>query len=229
LVRLPNFGAYVEPLEPRRSKDLDLRGLGLPNGVPLLLCAGTPFKYMPAHDWVWIDLAKALQRSSDGRLVFFTSDRSAVHRALIARLRRAFASAGVDFDTRVCAIPVLDRMRFFSLMKMSTLLLDTLGFSGFNTALQALECGLPVLAYEGRFMRGRLASGIMRRMGMPELVATTHQEFIQKAVELAADDRKLKKLRSEISKRRKFLFRDDHPIRALEDFFETKIRSKRAG
>jgi predicted O-linked N-acetylglucosamine transferase (SPINDLY family) len=229
LVRLPNFGAYVEPLEPRRSKDLDLRELGLPKGVPLLLCAGTPFKYMPAHDWVWIELAKGLQNTSDGRLVFFTSDRSAVHLALIARLRTAFASAGVDFDARVSAIPVLDRMRFFSLMQVSTLLLDTLGFSGFNTALQALECGLPVLAYEGRFMRGRLASGIMRRMGMPELVATTHQEFIQKAVELAADDRKLKKLRSEISKRRKVLFRDDTPIRALENFLETEIRNKRTG
>jgi predicted O-linked N-acetylglucosamine transferase (SPINDLY family) len=74
-----------------------------------------------------------------------------------------------------------------------------------------------------------LASGIMRSMGMPELVATSPQEFIQKAVELAADNRKLKKLRSDIPKRRKALFRDETSVRALEDFLETEIRKKRAG
>lgn len=195
----------------------------------MLLCAGTPFKYMPAHDWVWIEVAKGLKGTSDARMVFFSSSRSPVHLALVARLRRSFASAGVDFDTHVCVIPVLDRARFFGLMQKSTLLLDTLGFSGFNTALQGLECGLPVLAYEGKFMRGRLASAIMRKMDMPELVATSHQEFIQKAVEFAADPKRLKKIRAEIPKRVKALFRDDSSIRGLEAFLETEIRKQRAG
>ena len=52
-------------------------------------------------------------------------------------------------------------------------MLDTLGFSGFNTAIQAVECGLPVVSREGEFMRGRLGSGILRRMGMEALVATS--------------------------------------------------------
>jgi protein O-GlcNAc transferase len=228
LVRLPNFGAYVEPLEPM-AENVSRAELRLPNEVPLLLCPGTPFKYMPAHDWIWIEIAKRLKRNTDGRLVFFGSNRGPIHKALISRLRKAFSGAGVDFDSHVCVIPVLNRARFFSLMQKSTLLLDTLGFSGFNTALQALECGLPVLAYEGKFMRGRLASAIMRKMDMPELVATSHQEFIQKAIEFAADPKRLKKIRSDIPKRVKSLFRDDSSIRALEAFLETEIRKQRAG
>ncbi len=228
LIRLPNFGVYVEPLEPKIT-NVERRELGLPKGVPLLLCPGSPFKYMPGHDWVWIEMAKGLKSTSDGKLVFFASSRGSMHIALITRLRKGFASAGVDFDAHVCVIPVLDRARFFSLMQKSTLLLDTLGFSGFNTALQGLECGLPVLAYEGKFMRGRLASAIMRRMDMPELVATSHQEFIQKAVEFAANPKRLKKLRAEIPKRVKLLFRDDSAVRALEVFLETEIRKQRAG
>jgi predicted O-linked N-acetylglucosamine transferase (SPINDLY family) len=228
LVRLPNFGAYVEPLEPK-IKDVDRRELGLPKGLPLLLCPGTPFKYMPGHDWVWMEIAKGLKSTSDGRLVFFASSRGSMHVTLLTRLRKAFSSAGVDFDTHVCVIPMLDRARFFSLMQKSTLLLDTLGFSGFNTALQGLECGLPVLAYEGKFMRGRLASAIMRKMNMPELVATSHQDFIQKAIDLAADPKRLKKIRAEIPKRLKSLFRDDASVRALEVFLATEIAQKRAG
>ena len=68
-------------------------------------------------------------------------------------------------------IPTLDRARFFGLMQRAHLMLDTLGFSGFNTAIQAIECGLPVVSREGEFMRGRLGSGILRRMGMDALVA----------------------------------------------------------
>ncbi len=193
------------------------------------MCPGTPFKYMPTHDWIWIEIAKGLKRTSDGRLVFFSSSRGSMYVKLISRLRTAFSGAGVDFDAHVCVIPVLDRARFFSLMQKSTLLLDTLGFSGFNTALQGLECGLPVLAYEGKFMRGRLASAIMRKMDMHELVATSHQDFIDKAVSFAADPRRLKKIRTEIPKRVKPLVRDDSSIRALEVFLETEINKQRAG
>ena len=226
LIRLPNFGAFVEPLVPK-AQEVTRRELGLPKKVPLLLCPGTPFKYTPNYDWVWIEMAKELKHTSDGRLVFFASSRGSMHVALITRLRKAFANAGVDFDAHVCVVPVLDRARFFSLMQQSTLLLDTLGFSGFNTALQALECGLPVLAYEGKFMRGRLASAIMRKIDLPELVATSHPEFIRKAVDFTTDNKRLKKIRSEIPKRVNVLFRDDQPIRALEAFLESEIRRRR--
>jgi predicted O-linked N-acetylglucosamine transferase (SPINDLY family) len=228
LVRLPGFGAFVEPLQPK-IRDAKLSTLGLPKGVPLLLCPGSPFKYMPAHDWVWLEIAKGVQAQSGGKLVFFASSRGSMHIALLTRLRNFFSSAGVDFDSHVCVVPVLERARFFSLMQKSTLLLDTLGFSGFNTALQGLECGLPVLAYEGKFMRGRLASAIMQKMDMPDLIATSHEEFVQKAIDFAGDPKRIKKLRSVIPKRVKSLFRDDSSIRALEVFLETEIRKQRAG
>src|ERR1700730_1305074 len=110
-----------------------------------------------------------------------------MQRLMDTRLRAAFDKGGVEFDAHVSIIPTLDRCEFFGLMRESALMLDTLGFSGFNTAIQAIECDLPVLAFEGEFMRGRLASAIMRRLDFPELVATTKEEFIQKAVELAGD------------------------------------------
>ena len=186
LVRLPNLGIFVEPLAP--SFELpDLRSLGLPGDEPLLLCPGTPFKYSPMHDNVWARIAKGLHQAKAGRLVFFRGRSESVDRLLEQRLRRAFDREQVDFDARVCIIKALDRAQFFGLMQQSALMLDTLDFSGFNTVIQAVECGLPVLAYEGDFMRGRLGSGIMRRMGLPELVVNTDDAFMQMAVQLAAD------------------------------------------
>lgn len=42
-------------------------------------------------------------------------------------------------------------------------MLDILRFSGYNTAVQAIECGLPRVTREGRFLRGRLACRKGRR------------------------------------------------------------------
>jgi predicted O-linked N-acetylglucosamine transferase (SPINDLY family) len=220
LVRLPNLGVYVEPLAPAISK-LSLGSLKLPDNEPLLLCPGAPFKYSPLYDEVWVNIARHLRkrlftRSSGGRLVFFRSGSDMMDRMLESRLRAAFEKADVEFDARVSIIPMLDRTRFFGLMRQSALMLDTLGFSGFNTALQAIECDLPVLAFEGAFMRGRLASAIMRRLDLPELVATTTDDFVQKALDLAGDAGRRKKIRAKIIERRNVLFHDTAPVLALE-------------
>jgi protein O-GlcNAc transferase len=232
LVTLPHLGVYVEPLAPASSKP-GLRSLGLPTNEPLLLCPGAPFKYSPLHDEVWVAIARKLQKrlfqkNSGGRLVFFRSRSETIDRMLESRLRSAFERAGVGFDEHVSIIPTLDRAKFFGLMRQSALMLDTLVFSGFNTAIQAIECDLPVLAFEGEFMRGRLASAIMRRLDLPELVATTKEEFIEKAIELAGDSRRLKRIRAEIVKRRAVLFRDLDPVRALERHLTDAVARSRA-
>lgn len=228
LVSLPNLGVCVEPATPSMTVP-DLRKLGLPTDEPLLLCAGTPFKYSPIHDQVWVAIARGLQAEKRGRLVFFRSHRKSMNEMLERRLRSAFDREGVDFEARVCLIPTLDRPLFFGLMQRAALMLDTLGFSGFNTALQAVECGLPVLAREGDFMRGRLASSIMRRMGLHELVATTDEAFIQTAIRLAADSARCRELRQEIANRRQILFHDVEPVRALERCLTEAITQARGG
>ncbi len=226
LVRLPNLGIFVEPLAPSFESP-DLRLLGLPGDEPLLLCPGTPYKYSPMHDNVWARIAKGLHEQKAGRLVFFRGRSESMDRLLEQRLRRAFDRERVDFDARVCIIAALDRPQFFGLMHQSALMLDTLGFSGFNTVLQAVECGLPVLAYEGNFMRGRLGSGIMRRMGLSELVVSTDDAFIQMAVQLAADSPRRDQLRRKIANQRDVLFRDIEPVRALERCLAEAIAENR--
>jgi len=216
LVRLPNLGVCVEPLNPVTVAP-DLASLGLPVNEALLLCPGQLFKYSPENDEVWAALGLQLQAHGEGRLVFFKSPRAEMTRQFEQRLRRAFVRAGADFNTTVCLVPTLPREQFYGLMQCATLMLDTIGFSGFNTALQCLECGLPYVAHEGEFMRGRLASGMLRRMGLDDWVATSSTEFIDKAMRLVRDPKLRHSLGQEITARRPVLFNDLAPVRALED------------
>jgi predicted O-linked N-acetylglucosamine transferase (SPINDLY family) len=233
LVTLPNLGVCVEPLAPE-VRALDLRALKLPRNEPLLLCAGTPYKYAPQYDDVWVRIAKQLgrktlfRRSGGGRLVFFRTHGEERNRLLETRLRAAFDASDLDFDAHVSFVPALARPEFFALMRRSALLLDTLGFSGFNTAIQAIECGLPVVGFEGEFMRGRLASGILRQLDLPELVARTPEEFVRKAVELIQEPQSRKALQAAIVERRDRLFHDLAPVRALESCLLEAVRNASA-
>lgn len=215
LVRLPGLGVHVSPLAPVAIPP-DLAALGLPADQPLLLCPGTPFKYTPAHDAVWAAIGAGLQARGRGRLVFFRGPRAGMNERLERRLREAFRRAGADFDRTATIVPTLERGRFFGLMSRAALMLDTLEFSGFNTALQAIECGLPVVAFEGRSLRGRLASGPLRRLGLDEAVASTPDAFVATALRLVDDEPARLALRARLVERRGALFNDLAPVRALE-------------
>jgi len=225
LLALPNLGVCVQPLDPIAVAP-DLAQLGLGATESLLLCPGTPFKYTPQGDAALVALAARLQARGNARLVFFRSHRAGMSTQIEQRMRRAFGAAGVDYDRTVAWIPTLDRGRFFGLMQRATLMLDTLGFSGFNTALQALECGLPVIAFEGEFMRGRLASGPLRRMGLDELVATGVDDYVDIAMRVVDDDAVRARLGREIAQRRRVLFNDVAPVRALEEALLAAVRDK---
>jgi predicted O-linked N-acetylglucosamine transferase (SPINDLY family) len=56
----------------------------------------------------------------------------------------------------------------------------------------------------------------MRRMELTGLVATTDEEFIGTAVELAGNFSRRNELRAEIASRRKILFHNTEAVRALE-------------
>jgi predicted O-linked N-acetylglucosamine transferase (SPINDLY family) len=215
LVALPHLGVCLQPLQPAVVAP-DFATLGLDPDEPLLLCPGTPFKYTPQGDAALVRIAARLQARGAGRLVFFTSHRRSMSEQVERRMRQAFAQAGVDYDRTVTWIPSLNRGRFFGLMKRSTAMLDTIGFSGFNTAVQSLECDLPVVAFEGEFMRGRLASGPLRHLGLDELVATTPEDYADIALRLVEDVAWHAQMEREIAQRRHALFFDQAPVRALE-------------
>jgi protein O-GlcNAc transferase len=212
LVALPNLGCSyarqaVVPTYP------DLAALGLEAGVPLLLCPGQPFKYASQHDWIFPEITK---RAGKCRFVFFESRHKWMSAALRERLTRAFADAGLLFDVHATFVRWLKRGEFHGLMERADVFLDTIGFSGFNTAMQAVECCLPIVSLEGRFMRGRFASAIMKRMGLHELVAATEEEYIERAVRMVRDRGFRDAASRRMREKQVLLFDDPAPIRALE-------------
>ncbi len=214
LIALPNLGCSVKRT-PVPNQTADLARLGLEPGVPLLICPGTPFKYAPEHDAALPAIARQLGAC---QFVFFTHWARALSEKLHRRLADAFARAGLDPSRHLKFLPWLSPPEFHALLRRADLCLDSMGFSGFNTALQALECTLPVVTCEGRFLRGRLASGILRRIGLHELVTADEQSYVAAAIGLMREPSQRQALRRRIESQLHLLYADPAPIRALEEF-----------
>lgn len=184
LLQLPRLGSCYQPMG-TKSKRPDMAQWGISPEDRILLCAGKPFKYRPEHDSVWTTIA---QQCRPCKLIFFKDTQGELSGHLELRLRKAFVNADLDFDSSVRFIPWQPQAIFFGLLDVATVYLDSLGFSGFNTAMQAIERNTPVVAYEGKFMRGRFASAILQRLGLSEMVATCPDQFIQITVRIVLDE-----------------------------------------
>lgn len=214
LVPLPGMGCYYDDLVPDYM-GTDWAALGVDALAPRLLCAGTPYKYMPRDDHLLVEIAR---RVPDVQLLFFRHKAPLLSERVERRLALAFANAGLDAARNVRFLPRQSRPAFFGMLRDCDAMLDTVGFSGFNTAMQAIECDLPIVAWEGRFMRGRLASGTLRAIGMDDLVATTPAQYVDLAARLARDGTWRLQAAARIGQRKSALFRQQAPVQALERF-----------
>jgi predicted O-linked N-acetylglucosamine transferase (SPINDLY family) len=225
LVLLPHLGNRIQPLALSDS-DPDFAALNIDLERPVLVCPGTPFKYQPEHDHIFADIAR---RVPNAQFVFFRPSVTALWNLLQVRITKAFELAGLDVTDHVRFIRWLNFHEFHCLLRHADVLLDTIGFSGYNTAVQAVECGLPIVTREGRFLRGRLASGVLRHMGLSELIVQTKAEYANLVVRLVTDRPYMARIRHEIQQHRTVLFDDLSAMGPFQDFLESVSRPASSG
>lgn len=158
--------------------------LGLPEGR-LLVCPQSPFKIHPDQDRLFAETLAAIPNS---RLLLFAAERPVALAKLRHRLTQQFAACDID-PKRLIVHPMVSRPRFLELLSVADLMLDTGHWSGGNTALDALFVGLPMVATEGRFMRGRQSAAMLRLAGLDAAIAPGADQYAATARALIDADR----------------------------------------
>ena len=211
LLALPRLGCCYRPFGTTPSR-VDFAAWGIQPTDKMLLCPGTPFKYAAQHDAVLVEIARRCQPC---KLVFFGKESQPLTRLLEKRLRAAFQAAELEFDACVAIVPWQPQAGFFAFLDRADVYLDSIGFSGFNTVMQAVERATPIVAFEGEFMRGRFASAILRQMGMDEWVATSTEQFIALVARMASDGTARSQAKQQMAQRSAPLFDDKETVTAL--------------
>lgn len=210
LVRLPGLGvSYSMPSPPPPGTRAQA---GLPQDRRIYLCAQSLFKVHPEMDDLLASIAAADERAV---LVFFQAPARRVTEAFAARVQRALARRGVPPRGQLKFLPRMESGYFRRVLALADVVLDTPRWSGGNTSIDAFAAGVPVVTLPGRFMRGRQTLGMLRLMGLPELVASSAEDYVRIALEVARNAARNAALREAIATRRAVLFDRAEPLDAF--------------
>lgn len=223
LVPLPNISlCYEKPTIPKATKsrlDFNLRE----DAVVYLSCQSL-FKYLPQFDYIFAAIA---QQVPQAQFAFIASPTSAITEKFQARLQRAFANFGLNSEDYCVFVPKQDWISYLNLNLVSDIFLDTFSWSGGNTTLEAIACGLPVVTCPGEFMRGRHAYGILTMMGITETIAQNESEYIEIAVHLGLDTNWRQDIVQKVYESHRWLYEDKTCVAALEEFYEKVVTVQR--
>ena len=220
LVTLPGLGTCYTPAPLPTS--VTRQDLGLPPDGALFFFPHAPFKIHPSCDDL---VARVLAETSGSHLVAVSRENPWITRAYVGRLHNAFARYGID-TSRLILLNGLRHDRYLAAAQLCSTLLDTPHWSGGNTTLDALTVGLPPVTLPGAFMRGRQTAGMLRAMGLEELVATSESDYISKAHRLATNSQLRADLSQRILSQHSRVFDDQRPLQALAAFLEEVVRKQ---
>ncbi|HEX2390827.1 MAG TPA: tetratricopeptide repeat protein [Casimicrobiaceae bacterium] len=210
LLRLPGIGTnYRRPALP---VPVAREHFGLPTDRTLLLCPQSLFKVHPDNDDLF---ARVLAANRDAVLVMFDGRHPNVTQRFIRRLTTAFERHDVSVQDRMIVLPALPHDDYLRVNLACDAMLDTLHWSGGNTTLDALACGLPVVTLPGAFMRGRQSAAMLRQVGAEGLIAADADDYIAIASRLANDSAWRERVARTIGDGLGALFDREEPVRAF--------------
>ena len=87
---------------------------------------------------------------------------------------------------------------YLSRMRNADLFLDTYPYNSGTTASDALRMGLPLLTLSGECFASRMAGSLLTAVGLPELIATDLQTYVDKSLELINNPTLYRQLRDRL-------------------------------
>ena len=177
----------IAPRTPSRQE------CGLPAEGFVFSSFNNNYKITPEIFAVWMRLLKAVPGSV---LWLFEGNPLAA-----ANLRRQAEARQVAAQRLVFA-PRLPLPEHLARYRLADLFLDTFPVNAHTTASDALWVGCPVLTLAGKTFVSRVAGSLLRAVGLPELIATSLEDYEATALRLATNPAQLAELRRRLEANR---------------------------
>jgi predicted O-linked N-acetylglucosamine transferase (SPINDLY family) len=184
LVRLPVLSCFRPPSESPKVGDL-----------PALKAGYVTFASFNKFDKITPDVmalwAEILRAARDSRLIIMSVNGGETERYV----RQTFLDNGIP-DTRLTLIGKKPLSEYLEIHNGADISLDTFPYNGDTTTRMGIWMGVPHVTLAGTSVRSRVGARLLSQVGHPELIATTPEEYVERAVELAKDIARLQEIRS---------------------------------
>src|ERR1022692_2899157 len=218
LIRLPGIGTRFR--RQALPAPIEREAFSLPRDATLLLCPQSLFKIHPDNDALF---ARVLIANPRAVLVLFAGRHPVITDQFMRRLARCFEQHGLAIRERTRVLPQLPHDDYLAVNRACDAMLDTMRWSGGQTSVDALDCGLPVVTLPGAMMRGRQSAGMLSLLGLHDLIAADVEDYVRIATRLCQDAGWRAALATSIRERNVMLFDDPAPLAALEEFYRDAV------
>jgi predicted O-linked N-acetylglucosamine transferase (SPINDLY family) len=209
---LPGNATYYDrpPVPTARAT---LERFGVRDGDRVYFCPQNVRKYHPDFRRI---LGELLKRDPAGRLLTIGDVDPAITGRFESVMRR---DLGESAD-RFIVIPRLAREEYLAVLQSADVNLDTWYYGGgANTVYDSLAVGTPMVTFPWTHHRGRFAAATWRAIDIQELVATSGDDYIERARGIAADQDQRDEISRRMIERSGEILQDEAAVRAYEDFF----------
>jgi predicted O-linked N-acetylglucosamine transferase (SPINDLY family) len=165
---------------------------GLPESGTVFCAFNNTYKIEPLIFGAWMDIL----RRRPGSVLWLRQCPAPAQ----ANLRREAAARGAAQEQLVFEDSALPKDRHLARHRAADLYLDTHFYNAHSTAADALRAGLPVLTFPGQSFPSRVGASLLAALGLTdELVATSAEDYVQRAVRFASEPDRLRAVKQKLA------------------------------
>lgn len=219
LIQFPHVNVYYQ--KPQIQTPKTRQELGLNKEKTLYVCAQSLYKFHPDFDEV---LKGILERDANGEIILINAEQTHV----VSDLRKRWATTVGSVQQRIQLINSLKYDEYLNLMNLADITLDPFPFGGGNTQLESFAFGTPVITKPDDYLKGRITGALYHQMAElePEVLfclATTSEEYIEKALYLGQHPEFRQQLRQKILNTHPAIFENKAVIQEFDEFCQEAI------
>ena len=176
-------------------------------------CAQAAFKL----HFTFVKIMKQiLEKDKDAIIILIRNDKELYH--LHDRLIKCFKYYNID-ENRIVFINKMPHHEMMSMYKNCDVALDSYFFGGDTTTREAFEIGTPIVTLPHKYLGTRWTQAYYKHMGITELIVNNHEEYVEKAIQVATNKAYSKSIRTDILNNVHKLFHSKDASKAWEDAF----------
>jgi len=113
-----------------------------------------------------------------------------------------FEVRGINASRVIFATRLESMADHLSRYAIADLFLDTHPYNAHTTAVDSLKMGIPIITLIGNSFASRVAASLLNAIDLPELIATTQEEYEALAIELATNHQKFTSIKQKLANNR---------------------------
>lgn len=209
------FPQSIGDIPPRKD-------LGLSENTNIYVCPMRLHKIHPDFDFA---IGEILRQDPKAEIVLFKEreKRSKWHALLRERLMKN-VSENIE---RIRFVDWAEPKRFLQIIHNADVILDSFHYGGGVTAYHVLSTGTPLVTWPGSLMRGRMTYGCLKKIQLDECIASSPEDYVKIAVELAQDKVYQDSIRQKILSNNRLLYDDFDVVDEIASFFKGQIVTKK--